>query len=461
MSNSEELSDLRNQIKEVTNEIIRLVHNRMEIAKRIGNVKQELSIDVEDEQVENDIKESIIKLAKELGMDLEFSGKLLNILLLESVKVQNRKSDSHKISPHMAVFMKAKEMENLGQNIFHLEVGEPDYAPPLSVRNELLKIYDDKKYHYTEISGIPRLRNAIAERIGFGTNSEQVLVTPGGRFAVFCAITSLLKPGDELINIEPSWPAYKECADFIGVKIRSLKTSLEDKWIPNVSKLENLLNANTKMIILNYPNNPTGKILPKHILDKIVSISKDYNLFLLSDEVYSAYSFVDFTSLLEYECSKKITISSFSKTFGMTGFRVGYAISDKEIIRKMSGVQATSITSVAEPMQYCALSALESSIQDNVDLVKSRIDLITKRIRKMRTEFVYPDGAMYVYPKILSDVYKTDMALVEKLLENGVAIAPGSGFGSFYKHFIRISACQPETVLNEGLDIMERILTQG
>ena len=106
MSNSE-LTGLRNQIKEVTSEIIRSVHNRMEIAKRIGNIKQELSIDVEDEQVENDIKESIIKLAKELGMDLEFSGKLLNILLLESVKVQNRKSDSHKISPHMAVFMKA------------------------------------------------------------------------------------------------------------------------------------------------------------------------------------------------------------------------------------------------------------------------------------------------------------------------------------------------------------------
>jgi aspartate aminotransferase len=151
-------------------------------------------------------------------------------------------------------------------------------------------------------------------------------------------------------------------------------------------------------------------------------------------------------------------ISSFSKTYGMTGFRVGYGISNKDIITKMKDIQATSITSVAEPMQYCAMAVLGNDIQPNVDLIKSRIDLICKRIQKMKTKFVYPDGAMYVFPKITSDIYKSDIALVDKLLASGVAIAPGSGFGTNYKQFIRISACQPEDILNAGLDIIENIL---
>jgi aspartate aminotransferase len=354
--------------------------------------------------------------------------------------------------------MKAKEMEKEGKKILHLEVGEPDFPPPLSVKKELSKIYSSKKYHYTEILGIPKLRARIAEKVGFGIDSAQVIVTPGGRFAVFCAITSLLKPGDELINIEPTWPAYKECAELIGVKTRTLKTSLEEKWNPDISKLENLITDNTKMIAINYPNNPTGKILPPDIFDRIISLAKDYKLFLLSDEVYSDYSFLDFNSVLKSEYDKKIMISSFSKTYGMTGFRVGYGISNKDIITKMKDIQATSITSVAEPMQYCAMAVLGNDIQPNVDLIKSRIDLICKRIQKMKTKFVYPDGAMYVFPKITSDIYKSDIALVDKLLASGVAIAPGSGFGTNYKQFIRISACQPVDILNAGLDIIENIL---
>ncbi|MFB5598663.1 MAG: aminotransferase class I/II-fold pyridoxal phosphate-dependent enzyme [Nitrososphaeraceae archaeon] len=458
MNNSKELQKLRTEMKSITGDIIQLVHTRMEIAKKIGAIKQNLSIDVEDENVENDIKESIIKLAGNLGMDVELSGKLLNLLLVESIRLQNNRVDFQTISPHVAIFMKAKEMEKKGKKILHLEVGEPDFPPPISVKKELSQIYMSKRYHYTEITGIPKLRATIAEKVGYGVNSDQVIVTPGGRFAVFCAITSLLKPGDELINIEPTWPAYKECADLIGVKTRTLKTSLEEQWNPNISKLENLITINTKMLVINYPNNPTGKILPQNILEKIISLVKDHKLFLLSDEVYSDYSFVDFNSVLQNEYDKKIMISSFSKTYGMTGFRVGYGISNKDIITKMKGIQATSITSVAEPMQYCAMAAVGNNIRPNVNLIKSRIDLICKRIQKMKTKFLYPDGAMYVYPEIISDIYTSDISLVEKLLENNVAIAPGSGFGANYKQFIRISACQTEEVLNKGLDIIENIL---
>lgn len=458
MVEEDNINYLREEMRNITNNIIRLVQDRMEVAKKIGNIKHQLNIEIEDEKVENDIKKSVMELTKDIGMNVEFSGRLLNLLLLESVKLQNIQNNDNKSPTHIAVFMKAKELEKNGKKIIHLEVGEPDYPPPLKVKEELSKIYDNKKYHYTEISGMPQLRQEISKKFS-NIRPEHVLVTPGGRFAVFSAITSLLKPGDELINIEPSWPAYKECAEFIGAKTRLLKTTIEDKWTPNLKTLESLININTKMLILNYPNNPTGKVLDSNLLEKIVSIAKDHKLYILSDEVYSDYSFVQYNSILNYQYDKSIMISSFSKTYGMTGFRVGYGIANNDIITKMRKVQATSITSVAEPMQYCALAALDNNnMQSNIDSIKDRINIICKRLEQMSTEYIVPDGAMYVYPKITSQNYSSDITLVYDLLEKGVAIAPGSGFGNSYKQFIRISACQSSKLLNDGLDILQKYL---
>jgi aspartate aminotransferase len=457
MVEQQNLDDLREEMRNITSQLIKLVHDRMEVAKKIGNIKQQLKIEIEDEKVELDIKKTILKITKEIGMDTEFSGRLLNLLLSESVKLQNVQNTSNKSSTHIAIFMKAKELEKTGKKIIHMEVGEPDYPPPLKVKEELAKIYDNKRYHYTEISGLSQLRQAISKKFA-NIVPEQVLVTPGGRFAVFCAISSLLNSGDEIINIEPSWPAYKECADFIGAKTRVLKTTLEDKWAPNLKMLENLININTKMIVLNYPNNPTGKILDSHLLEKIVSIAREYNLFILSDEVYLDYSFGQYNSILDYQYDKSIMVSSFSKTYAMTGFRVGYGIGNTNIISQMRKVQATSITSVAEPMQYSALVAIGDDIQGNIDSIQSRLNLICKRLQEMKTEFIVPNGAMYVFPKILAKNYSDDISLVYDLLQNGVAIAPGSGFGNSYKQFIRISACQSPKLLNEGLDILEKYL---
>ncbi|HET7643515.1 MAG TPA: aminotransferase class I/II-fold pyridoxal phosphate-dependent enzyme [Nitrososphaeraceae archaeon] len=452
------LDHLREEMRNITNNIIRLVQDRMEVAKKIGNIKHQLNIEIEDERVEHDIKNSVMKLTKDLGMDVEFSGKLLNLLLSESVKLQNIQNNVSKTPSHIAIFMKAKELERNGKKIIHLEVGEPDYPPPLKVKEILSKIFDNKKYHYTEIPGILQLRQKISKKFT-NVGPEQVIVTPGGRFGIFCAITSLLTQGDEIINIEPSWPAYKECAEFIGAKVRLLKTTIEDSWTPNLEKLESLININTKMLVLNYPNNPTGKVLEGKSLEKIIAIAKDHDLYILSDEVYSDYSFIKYSSILDYHYDKSIMVSSFSKTYGMTGFRVGYGIANNDIMKKMRQVQATSITSVAEPMQYCALAALEThDVQSNIDLIKKRIDIICKRLDQMNAEYVVPDGAMYVYPKIISKNYSSDIDLVYALLDSGLAIAPGSGFGQTYKQFIRISACQPTTVLNEGLDILENFI---
>jgi aspartate aminotransferase len=178
---------------------------------------------------------------------------------------------------------------------------------------------------------------------------------------------------------------------------------------------------------------------------------------LLSDEVYSDYAFTQFDSIRNYGYDKSILVGSFSKRYAMTGFRVGYGIANKEIISKMAKVQAAAVTSVAEPIQHAALAALGISPSENVKLMERRLEFVCSKLKEMSLRFVRPDGAMYVYPELpLSE----DIPIIEKMLEQGVAIAPGSGFGDLYKRFVRISACQPENVLGKGLDIMASVIKE-
>jgi aspartate aminotransferase len=457
MGKNEELDSLRSEVRDVTSEIMRNVQKRMELAKQIGEIKGRLGIDVKDERVEQEIRTMVLSLAGEIGMRDEFALRLLNILLAESESVQGQnRQQQPEMQTHLGIFMKAKQLEAAGKKIIHMEVGEPDYAPPAAVGNALAEIYKLKQYHYTDTRGVPKLRSAITKKEG--VQEDQVIVTPGGRFAVFSAIVSLLKAGQELVVIEPAWPAYKECADFIGARTKVLKTTLEGKWTPDTRKLEEMINPSIRMIALNYPNNPTGKVLDSKTIEKIVSIAKDNRLYLLSDEVYSDFAFKKFDSIRKYNYDKSIMVSSFSKSFAMTGFRVGYGVASKEIVQKMAKVQAAGVTSVAEPMQQAALAALGEDPSENIRTMKRRLEFVAGKLKEMSLGFVEPDGAMYVYPELPSG--EEDISLVEKLLEKGVAIAPGSGFGDSYKTFVRISACQPEETLEKGLGIMASVIKE-
>ena len=457
MGKSDDLDSLRHEVRDVTSDIMRNVQRRMELAKKIGEIKGRLGIDVKDEKVEQDIRLMVLSLANEIGMTDEFALRLLNILLAESESVQAQSRPPAKPrQTHLGIFMKAKQLEASGRKIIHMEVGEPDYPPPAAVGSSLAQAFKLRQYHYTDTRGISKLRDAVAKKIKIA--EDQVILTPGGRFAVFAAIVSLVKPGEEIIVIEPAWPAYKECADFIGARTKVLRTTLEEKWTPDTKQLEGMVNKSTRMIVLNYPNNPTGKVLDSKTMDRIVSIAKDHNLYLLSDEVYADYAFRKFDSVLSYSYDRSIMVSSFSKSYAMTGFRVGYAAASKDIISKMTKVQAVGITSVAEPMQQAALAALAEDPSANVSMMKKRLDFVSARLKEMSLRFAEPDGAMYAYPELPKG---EDMALVEKLLEQGVAIAPGSGFGNSYNRFVRISACQPEDVLGKGLDIMASAMGQA
>ena len=458
----EELSELRVQIRDVTLDIIAKAHKRMELSERIGTLKGNLNIDIQDESVEQEIRKSVIELSYKLGIDPAFSGRLLNMLLMESVRlqqIQQKRTENIALkNTHLSVFMKAKELESSGKKIIHMEVGEPDFSPPKKVQYALSKSYKMKQYHYTDSRGLINLRQAIAKRVGDGTTDEEVIVTSGGRFAIFSAILALLKQGEEAIVIDPSWPAYREFVDFAGGKNKILQTTLEERWTPNLRKLEEMIGQHTKVIILNYPNNPTGRVLGEKEISKVISLARDNGLYIISDEVYQDYTFSRFKSLTCYKYDKSIVVSSFSKSCAMTGFRVGYGIAKKAIIDKMARIQAIALTSVAEPMQRAALSAIDYNSAGNFKVIKERLDLIIKHLHRMPLEFISPEGGMYVYPR-LKGLIQTDMELVNRLLELGVAVAPGSGFGENYNQFIRISACQPKELLNRGLEIIDSVLS--
>ena len=493
-----ELEQLRTEVLDTTSQIIRQVKKRMQLSQQIGHLKSRLNIDIRDEKVEQDIQKSVLALSEELELDSEFSVKLLDLILTESINIQRRqqhvshdttkdftednmgeKEKQHQtknpeaITTHLTIFLKAKQLESQGKKMIHMEVGEPDYPPPLDVKAALARVYELGHYHYTETKGILKLRESICDRINntshvqLPVNVNQIIITPGARFGLFSSFASLLKQRDEVIYIEPAWPAYRDCAELVGAKSRSLMTSLKQTWNPDLNQLEELLSPNTKMIVLNYPNNPTGKILDSALVNKIVDMANDNNLYILSDEVYADYDFNNkFKTVLEQGYDKAIVVCSFSKSFAMTGFRIGYTVAtDKEIIDKIAKTQADVLTSVAEPMQYAALAALKKSDGNNNNgnmpsknssKIKERLSIICNRLRTMPLEFAVPDGAMYVYPKLSESLQLDDIGLVNRLLDLGLAIAPGSAFGGSYRDFIRLSACQPKHILDKGLNLLEQ-----
>jgi len=259
-----------------------------------------------------------------------------------------------------------------------------------------------------------------------------------------------------MIVIEPAWPAYKDCALNAGIKVRTINTTLEKNWEPSIEQIENIINSNTKMIVLNYPNNPTGKILPIELQDRIIKIAKENNLYVLSDEIYSQYAKTNWKSILSYNYEKSIVTQSFSKSHAMTGFRVGYAIASNQIVEKMSKLEALCLTNVSEPIQYVAMKALEADTSNNSKIVQKRLDMLATKAKEIGLEFIIPDGAMYIFAKVNKEGFD-GVKFANNSLDKGLAVAPGEGFGN-YKNFIRISACQDEKSLMEGMVILGKIM---
>ncbi len=445
----DELESSRREVRAITLAIMELVKKRLELVNEIGNIKHKYNLDIIDTHAEEELRNSVIKFSNDIGLDKRIALRLLNVLLDESRRLQAKGVRDNVTPTH--ILTRAKELEQKGKEIIHLEVGEPDLEPPSNIRDALNNVINNKRYRYTEPAGIRELRKAIADK--FDTDYKNVIITPGGRFGVYLAI-ALLNEGEDLIIIDPSWPAYKDCARLKNINVKSIRTELDNNWEVNIEELKNAINENTKMIILNYPNNPTGKILDNKTLDNIINIARESNLIILSDEVYSYYSFKDFKSVKEYEDINYIIISSFSKAYSMTGFRVGFAISNnQEIINKMIKHQSIALTCVPEPMQYAALKALDNDHRYYSNIIKERIEFLSNKLSKMPVSFYKPDGGMYIFARVNKENFDS-LKFAYNMLDHGLGITPGIAFGN-YNDYIRISACAEINKLDLGLKILE------
>ncbi len=453
-----DINDLRNKMDEVTLEMIELLKTRTEIAKEIGEIKKNIGKGITDEVREDNLRGKVISLCNDIGLDETIATKFLNFLLNESVKVQSTNKQTH-----LSIFLKAKSLEEQGKKIIHMEVGEPDFLPPKIVKSALEEVFDKGFLKYGQAKGMPVFREALVKYISkkFNVNitQENIIVSPGARFSIFTAISTLLNPGDEMIVIEPAWPAYKDCALNSGIKVRTINTTFESKWEPSIEQFKNIINSNTKMIVLNYPNNPTGKILNEKLQDEIIELARKNNLYVLSDEIYSQYAKTSWKSILSYNYEKSIVTQSFSKSHAMTGFRIGYAIADEKIIEKMAKLEALCLTNVSEPIQYIAMKALEADTSNNTNTVQNRLDLLAEKAEAMGLDFVIPDGAMYIFARVNQEGFD-GVQFANSTLEKGLAVAPGEGFGN-YKNFIRLSACQDEKTLIDGMNILSKIMSDN
>jgi len=288
------------------------------------------------------------------------------------------------------------------------------------------------------------------------------LITPGGKFAVFAAIFSKISLGDRAVIPEPFWPIYDNCTRLAGGRVDFIHTRLEDNWRINMDKLEETLELSPKLLILCSPGNPTGKIIPEAEYREIARLAQKKGTYVLSDEVYAAYAWKTSTSILEITDTNYIYVNSFSKKFGMTGWRIGYAVSDVETISRMQKLVQISVTCVPAFIQRAALQALTMN-QDVFDFfaqeMKERISLTSKELDKYPLSYTRPEGGMYLFPKGDQETFDSNRFVKHLLLKKNVSIAPGEAFGNYPQHF-RISLGTNISELLEGIKRIGELMLQ-
>ncbi len=347
---------------------------------------------------------------------------------------------------------KVKKLEQEGKKIIRLNVGDPDQRTDDRIIQACLKSMQSGRTKYGSAAGEFSLRQKLAQE--HNVEMENVVITPGSKWSVFAAMHATLKKGDNIIIPAPYWTAYELIAKDLGIEIKIIRTELEDGWQIDVDKLEKMIDKNTKMIILSNPNNPTSKIVKD--LDEIVELARKKKIAILSDECYADISFEKTKSILDYGLDD-ICIRSFSKTFAMTGWRIGYAVMKKELADKVIQLNQMTITNVPPFIQDAALKALnlKKEISANMrDIYKKRADMATKILSKTKLKFSKPDAPFCIFAKCGTNSEKLALDLIDKA---GVAIVPGTAFGD-YREYFRMTLTVPDEEIKVGLEKLKEAL---
>jgi aspartate aminotransferase len=370
-----------------------------------------------------------------------------------------------------AYLAKAKELERKGMKIFNFGIGQPDIPTFEHIINAAKEALNARFTGYTETAGIYELREAIAgylnNRYGSDVTHSEVIVTPGAKTALFLALSAYLREGDEVLVPEPSFPAYPEVAKFLGAKpiFIPLKWLGREKGFKlDLEAIENAITSKTKMIVVNNPHNPTGAVFSSDEVEWVMDLARRRRIIVLADEIYDhfIYDDVKFKSFLSFPDWRDyvLYVNGFSKTFSMTGWRLGYLIARKEVMPRLT-VLAVNIyscaTSFVQKAAVVALKESEESINKMIEVFRRRRDLICSRLSEVKEFEVWPSkGAFYVFPnvgKILNELNITVEEFVNGLLINkGVVVLPGTAFPETYgKNFIRFSFAVDFTSIEEGV----------
>jgi aspartate/methionine/tyrosine aminotransferase len=368
------------------------------------------------------------------------------------------------------VLAKAKALEKQGKDVVHLEIGEPDFDTPRNIKDAAIKAMNSGYTHYTPSAGIPELRQAIADYISKTRNlevkPEEVVVTPGGKPIMFFGLLALVNPGDEVLYPNPGFPIYESVINFVGAKPVPIPLKEENEFSLDPEYVKQKITKKTKMIILNSPENPTGGVITRQQLKAIADCIADRDdVFVLSDEIYSRIvyegkheSITQFAGMKD----KTIILDGFSKTYAMTGWRLGYGVMRKDLAEKVAQLMTNSNSCTATFTQMAGVEALKGpqNEPERMDAeFKKRREVIVSGLNSIKgITCKKPHGAFYVFPNITG----TDMdcrKLGDHLLyDAGVAVLPGTSFGKYGEGYLRLSFANSIENIKKALERIDKAL---
>jgi len=384
-----------------------------------------------------------------------------------------------KPSATLAVDAKAKALKEAGVEVINLSAGEPDFDTPDYIKESAKKALDNGMTKYVAIPGLLSLRKAICERLkidyGFNYTPEEVLVTTGAKQAIFNFLLAVVNKGDEVLILSPYWVSYPIMIEIAEGIPKIIPSSIEKNFEPDISEIEKNITSKTVGIIINSPSNPTGLIYSEEFLKGIAELAKKYDLWILSDDIYDKLRF-DFKPLqnilsIAPELRDRVfMVNGVSKTYAMTGWRIGWLIGPKEIIKVCSNIQGQSTshaTSFAQKAAEIALTSPQDEVERMCKIFAQRAQLLSQILREIPgIEFIPPQGAFYLFAKV-SAYYnkktpegkeiKDSISFSEYLLDSAkVAVVPGSAFGD--DEFVRISFANSEENLKKAISEIKKAL---
>lgn len=445
---------------------MQLVEKRLVVSQKIGELKRKENLEVVDYKAEASVLERAEGIAQEENLNPQLARRLISTLIQEAIHVQGQTPKSRARYLY-SIFEKAEALKNQGVELIRLDVGEPDLAAPVDVKDALRdSLYGSEHIGYVSSKGLPELREAIVgmlnDRYGTDLKADQVLITPGGKFAIFSAILATVSQGDRGVVPEPTWPVYGNVVRLAGGREDVLHTRFEEGWDMDFGKLSEMLRVRPKLLILCTPNNPSGKVFGEKGLREMVEAMERVGGYVLTDEVYESYASVPTKSILEVANSNFIYVNTFSKRYGMTGWRIGYAVSDNETINRMQSIAQLSITCVPEFIQKAALAALKMEqdvYNEYAQEMQRRVDLACNGLDRLPVQYLRPEGGMYVYPRAKMEDFDSEAFAYRLLEEKGIVVTPGEAFGDYPEHF-RISLGTSAEKIREGIEVIGESLAR-